>query len=558
MISFNETGLNPTLLRAIEELGYETPTPIQEQTIPLLLTTPGDVIAFAQTGTGKTAAFGLPVIQQIDSSSPVTQALILCPTRELCLQITNDLVNFAKYQSGIRIVPVYGGASINEQIKQLERGAQVVVATPGRAVDLIQRKRLKLNHVSWLVLDEADEMLSMGFKDDLDTILSGTPDTRQTLLFSATMPAEMMAIANKYMCQPFEISVGKKNQGADNVSHEYFLVHARNRYEALKRIADVNPKIYGIVFCRTRAEAKEVADNLIRDGYNADALHGDLSQEQRDIVMNRFRIRHLQLLVATDVAARGLDVNDLSHVINYNLPDDPEIYIHRSGRTGRAGKKGISISIIHQKEKGKLKDAERMLGKKIEYKPVPSGKDICEKQLFNLVDKMENVEVDSARIDQFLPVIYKKLEWLSREDLIKRFVSVEFNHFLDSYKNAADLNIEVGGKADYESRSARNGKNDFNGKADRFAKSGRGKRVAYTRFFMNLGKKDQVDKRSIIDLINQYMPGKSVEIGQIEVLKSFSFVEIDNRFERDIQRAFSRVQYKGKRIGLESARPKGF
>ncbi len=580
MILFNEMGLSPTMLKAIEDLGYQTPTPVQEQTIPVLLTQPNDIVAFAQTGTGKTAAYGLPVIQQVESARPVTQALVLCPTRELCMQITNDLVSFAKYQPGIQVVPVYGGSSINEQIKKLDRGAQVVVATPGRAVDLISRRKLKLNHIQWLILDEADEMLSMGFKDDLDAILSGTPETRQTLLFSATMPAEMVAIANKYMTDPIEISVGKKNAGADNVSHEYFLVHARDRYETLKRIADVNPKTYGIVFCRTRAETKEIADHLIQDGYNADALHGDLSQDQRDIVMNRFRNRHLQLLVATDVAARGLDVNDLTHVINYNLPDDPEIYIHRSGRTGRAGKKGVSFSIIHLKEKGKLRDVERMLGKKIEYKPVPSGKDICEKQLFNLVDKVENVEVNTEQIDQYLKVIYKKLEWLDREDLIKHFVSVEFNRFLESYQNARDLNADTttrqeGGKTgrgdNYEGYGSRNG-SPRNGRGfdrgndrgmtgndrgfDRGRSRDRGQDVRFSRLFMNLGKNDQVDKRSIIDLINQQMPGKSVEIGQIEVLRNFSFFEVDHRYERDLQKAFTRAQFNGKRIGLESARPK--
>lgn len=559
MILFNEMGLDPHILQAIGELGYETPTPIQEKTIPMLLTNPVDMVAFAQTGTGKTAAFGLPIVQQINTNSSAVQALILCPTRELCMQITNDLTNFSKYRPGINVLPVYGGSSINEQIRKLDRGSQIVVATPGRAVDLINRRKLKLQQISWVVLDEADEMLSMGFKDDLDTILSQTPENRQTMLFSATMPAEMVAIANKYMDHPLEISVGKKNAGCDNVSHEYFLVHAKDRYEALKRIADLNPKIYGIVFCRTRAEAKEVADNLIRDGYNADALHGDLSQDQRDIVMNRFRIRHLQLLVATDVAARGLDVNDLTHVINYNLPDDPEIYIHRSGRTGRAGKKGISISILHLKEKGKLRDVERMLNKKIDYKPVPSGKDICEKQLFNLVDKVEKVEVNTDHIEQYLKVIYKKLEWLDREDLIKHFVSVEFNRFLESYKNSKDLNVDPASKNGRDSgdyRNEREGNGSRTGRGTRENRRNRGTDVHFSRLFMNLGKNDQVDKRSIIDLINRQMPGKSVEIGQIEVLRNFSFFEVDNRFERDIQKAFFKVQFNGKRVGLETARPK--
>ena len=565
MILFSQMGLSPDVLRAVEDLGYEIPTPVQEQTIPHLLEQPRDLVAFAQTGTGKTAAFGLPIVQQVETNSPLTQALILCPTRELCLQITKDLSGYAKYIPSLHIIPVYGGSSIQEQIRQLDRGAHIVVATPGRAVDLIKRKKLRLNHIQWVVLDEADEMLSMGFKDDLDAILSGTPDGRQTMLFSATMPPEMVAIANKYMVNPLEISVGKKNSGADNVVHEYFMVHAKDRYETLKRIADLHPRIYGIVFCRTRAETREVADNLMRDGYNADALHGDLSQEQRDIVMNRFRNRRLQLLVATDVAARGLDVNDLTHVINFNLPDDPEIYIHRSGRTGRAGKKGVSLSILHLREKGKLRDVERMLGKKIEHKQAPSGRDICEKQLFNLIDRVENVEVNESQIDQYLKVIYKKLEWLDRDELIKHFVSVEFNRFLASYENAPDLNAvdqpryqeEKRGFRRDEERGRRNG-----GFRDRSAGEGRdrhwdrGRDTRFSRFFLNLGKNDQIDKRSIIDMINRQMPGRAVEIGQIEVLKEFSFFEVDQRFGREVQQAFHTARFNGKRVGLESARPK--
>ena len=565
MILFEEMGLHPIMLKAIEDLGFEAPTPVQEKTIPALLKDSKDILAFAQTGTGKTAAFGLPVVQLTDTSIKNTQAIILCPTRELCMQIQKDLTNFAKYKPGVSIVPVYGGASINDQIKKLDKGAGIVVATPGRAVDLINRGKLKLSHVRWLVLDEADEMLSMGFKDDLDTILSMTPPDRQTLLFSATMPSEMMAIANKYMKNPIEISIGKKNAGADNVSHEYFLVHARDRYEALKRIADVNPKIYGIVFCRTRSETKEIADNLIRDGYNADALHGDLSQDQRDIVMNRFRNRRLQILVATDVAARGLDVTDLTHIVNYNLPDDPEIYIHRSGRTGRAGKNGVCISILHLKEKGRLKDVERMLGKKMEQKPVPSGRDICEKQLFNLVDKVENVEVNTDQIENYLKVIYKKLEWLDREDLIKHFISVEFNRFLAAYENAHDLNVEQTRYSDKgyseetrrEPRKGRREKDTFRqNNSDQDNQKWQRKDISFSRFFMNIGKNDQLDKMSVINLINRQMPGKSIEIGQIEVMRNFSFFEVDHRFERDIQRAFSKAQFNGKRVGVESARPK--
>lgn len=557
MILFNETGLAPNMLKAIEKLGFTAPTPIQEKTIPLILDNHSDIIALAQTGTGKTAAFGLPVIQQIDFSLTHTQALILCPTRELCLQITNDLVSYSQFTSDVNIVSVYGGASINEQIKKLDKGAQIVVATPGRAVDLINRKKLKLQHIEWLILDEADEMLSMGFKDDLDAILAGTPDTRQTLLFSATMPNEIASIAKKYMHDPVKISVGKTNQGADNVSHEYFLVHARDRYEALKRIADVNPKIYGIVFCRTRMETKEVADNLIRDGYNADALHGDLSQEMRDIVMNRFRNRHLQILVATDVAARGLDVNDLTHVINYNLPDDPEVYIHRSGRTGRAGKKGISISILHLREKGKLKMIEKMLGKTFQYNPVPTGHDICEKQLFSLIDKVENVEVNTEKIDDYLKVIYKKLEWLDREELIKHFVSVEFNRFLAAYENAPDLNVSLKEeKRERQDRQKKTSDKNFNGFSGKNGFHSRKKNITFSRMFLNMGKNDSIEKKSILNLINQSMPGKSVEIGEIEVLRNFSFFEIDKRYEHEIQKAFKQVQFKGKKLGIEIARPK--
>lgn len=563
MILFNETGLAPEMLQAIEQLGFVNPTPIQEKTIPLILQQPSDIVALAQTGTGKTAAFGLPVIQQINVNDSSTQALILCPTRELCLQITNDLTNFSRFRGNLNIVPVYGGASISEQIRLLDKGAQIVVATPGRAVDLIHRKKLRLHNIAWLVLDEADEMLSMGFKEDLDTILSGTPGEKQTMLFSATMPKEIAFIAKKYMKDPVEVSVGKTNQGADNVVHEYFVVHARDRYEALKRIADVNPRIYGIVFCRTRAETKEVADNLIRDGYNADALHGDLSQEMRDIVMNRFRNRRLQILVATDVAARGLDVSDLTHVINFNLPDDPEVYIHRSGRTGRAGKKGISLSILHLKEKGKLREIEKMLNKKMEYKPVPSGRDICEKQLFNLIDKVENADVNSAAIDDYFKVIYKKLEWLDREELIKHFVAVEFNRFLASYENAPDLNVDNGKSQDkYGDKKPRGKKSAENNDWDEMAGFGgknnfpRRKGVIFSRMFMNIGKSDRMDKRTIINMINDTLPGKSVEIGEIEVLRNFSFFEIDRRFEFDLQKAFRQVQFKGKRIGLEVAKPK--
>ncbi len=566
-------GLSTEIQLAIEELGFEKPTPIQEKTIPFLLENVQDMVALAQTGTGKTAAFGLPIIEQIDVAQRSIQALVLSPTRELAMQIAKDLKNYSKNTKGLKIAVVYGGSDIRQQIKELDRGPQIVVGTPGRTLDLIKRKKLRVNEIKWVVLDEADEMLSMGFKDDLDAILENSPEEKQTLLFSATMPKEIVAISKKYMTDIFEISVGKRNTGAENVEHNYYLVHAKDRYIALKRVADVNPNIYGIIFCRTRAETKDVADKLMQDGYNADALHGDLSQAQRDHVMARFRGKHLQMLVATDVAARGLDVNDLTHVINYNLPDDPEVYIHRSGRTGRAGKKGISVTLIHMREKGKLKQVERTVNKPFIKKEVPSGKVICEKQLFSLIDRVEKVEVNNEQIGEFMPVIYKKLAWLEREELIKHFVSVEFNRFLEYYENAPDINVD---EANYNERDSRRGgrdrgrrrdrndrgRRDRGGRNDRAGRDqgrrDRGERGGYefSRFFFNMGKKNGISKRTIIDLINQNMPGKSVEIGNIEVLKGFSFFEIDKRYERELISAFKNASFKGQRIGVEVAKGK--
>ena len=555
-------GLSAEIQQAIEALGFEQPTPIQEKTVPFLLSETQDMVALAQTGTGKTAAFGLPIIQQIDSKPKSSQALILSPTRELALQIASDLKNFSKFLSKINIAVLYGGADIKKQIKDLEHGAQIVVGTPGRTLDLIKRKKLKVDEIRWLVLDEADEMLSMGFKDDLDAILENSPEGKQTLLFSATMPKEIVSIAKKYMTDPFEISVGKKNTGAENVEHHYYLIHAKDRYIALKRIADINPNIYGIIFCRTRAETKDVADKLMQDGYNADALHGDLSQAQRDHVMARFRNKHLQMLVATDVAARGLDVNDLTHVINYNLPDDPEVYIHRSGRTGRAGKKGISVTLIHLREKGKMRQVEKITNKKFLQKKVPSGKEICEKQLFSLIDKVEKIEVNDEQIGEFMPVIYKKLAWLDREELIKHFVSVEFNQFLRYYENAPDINVDESRHSESDfggsERGRRNrGRKD---KGERHERNDRGSRrrsgYDFSRFFFNLGKKNGVSKRTIIDLINQNLPNKSVEIGNIEVLKSFSFFEVDKRYEKEVLKAFKNARYKGQRVGIDIAKGK--
>ncbi len=581
MTLFNEMGLSAEIQQAVEALGFEVPTPIQEQTIPFLLENNTDMVALAQTGTGKTAAFGLPIIQQIDTSKKHTQALILSPTRELALQIANDLTNFSKFTQKMNIAVVYGGADIRKQIDQLDRGVSIVVGTPGRTLDLIKRKKLKVNEIKWLVLDEADEMLSMGFKDDLDAILETSPKEKQTMLFSATMPREIVSIANKYMTNPHEISVGKKNTGAENVEHHYYLIHAKDRYIALKRVADINPNIYGIIFCRTRAETKDVADKLMQDGYNADALHGDLSQAQRDYVMARFRNKNLQMLVATDVAARGLDVNNLTHIINYNLPDDPEIYIHRSGRTGRAGKKGISVTLIHLREKGKLRQVEKKVNKTFIQKPVPSGKEICEKQLFSLIDKMEKIEVNETEIGQFMPVIYKKLAWLEREDLIKRFVSLEFNRFLQYYENAPDINVDESRqskrdfepmekgrrgrksrneRSDYGSRNSRseygsrNDRSDYGNRSERSGKKRGG--YEFSRFFFNLGKKNGINKRTIIDLVNEHLPNKSAEIGEIEVMKNFSFFEVDKRYEKQIMKAFANANYKGQKMGIDIAKGK--
>ena len=532
MISFEDTGLRDEILKGVKDLGFEAPTPIQAKTIPHLLTSEQDLIALAQTGTGKTAAFGLPTIHLIDVDDKKTQALVLCPTRELCLQIARDLNNYAKYLKGLKVVPVYGGSSIDTQISALKRGAQIVVGTPGRTKDLINRKRLKLGNVERVILDEADEMLSMGFKDDLDMILDNTSEDKQTLLFSATMSKEVLRISKRYMNDPLQLSVAKVNKGAENVKHIFYMVHARDRYEVLKRIADVNPDIYGIVFCRTRRETKDIANRLMQDGYNADVLNGDLSQSQRDEVMGRFRKKHLQVLVATDVAARGLDVNDLTHVINYNLPDDSEIYTHRSGRTGRAGKNGISIAIIHAREVNKIREIERRSGITFTKELVPTGKDICTKQLYKLIDKIETVQVDEKQIEPFLPTIYEKLESLDRETLIKHFVSAEFNQFLSYYKNARDINVS-------EKRSDRN------------RRERRERRTDFSRIFINVGMKNNLNPARLIGLINNGLDSGDARIGKIEILKKFSFFEIQKDVSSQLIDALSGQEFEGVSINIE-------
>ena len=560
MSTFKETGLKDEILSAIEAMGFEQPTPIQEKTIPALLNSSNDILALAQTGTGKTAAFGLPVLNQIDVKDKNVQALILCPTRELCMQISRDIESFSKNMKGVKTVAVYGGASITPQIKDIKSGGQIIVGTPGRTLDLIKRRALKISNIQWLILDEADEMLNMGFQEDLDAILSSSPESKQVLLFSATMPNEIQRISKKYMKETTEISVGKRNSGAENVKHEYYMVNARDRYAALKRVADIFPNIYGIIFCRTRRETKEVADKLIGDGYSADALHGDLSQAQRDHVMDRFRANSIQLLVATDVAARGLDVNELSHVINYNLPDDLEAYVHRSGRTGRAGKSGLSVSIIHSREKGKIRDLQKITQKEFTRKMVPDGKEICQKQLFKLIDKVENIEVNENQIEEFLPDVYKKLDWLSREDLIKRFVSVEFNRFLEYYKNAPDLNVKASDKPERGERRGDRRDRDRDRDRGRGEKNERGSRSRgrdnnFSRFFINLGSKDNVNTGTLLGFVNRKMKDSRFEIGKVDIMKKFSFFEIEKSMESEVLASFKGADFDGREVIVEVSKP---
>ncbi len=530
MSTFLELGLKEPINKALTDLGYEKPTVIQEKAIPQIISSTDDLKAFAQTGTGKTAAFSLPILELLDSSNGNVQAIILSPTRELAVQIGNNIKDFCKYLPDVKVTTVYGGSSMEDQIRSLKRGSQIVVGTPGRTVDLIKRRALKLGNVQWLVLDEADEMLNMGFKDELDKVLEATPETKQTLLFSATFPREVEAIARNYMTKPVEITSGEKNSGSENVTHEFYAVTERTRYPALKRIADLNPDIYAIIFCRTRRETQEVADNLIRDGYSADSLHGDLSQGQRDSVMGKFRKKTIKILVATDVAARGLDVNELTHVLNHKLPDQIENYTHRSGRTGRAGNKGISIVLVNGKEKGKLRQIERIIKKKFIEGKVPSGKEIVQNQLMNLIDKVHNIEVNETQIGEFLPSIYEKLEDLDREELIKKFVSLEFNTMLKYYENSKDLN-DLGRETSRSRATADN----------------------MTRFFINIGRKDSLNPAKLIGLINDQNIGDKIEIGAIDILDTFSFFEIDKNFEDKTLDAFSSNQpdFDGRSVNIE-------
>lgn len=540
MNPFSQLGIRHDIVNAITELGFENPTPIQEQAIPVLLSGSNDFVGLAQTGTGKTAAFGLPLLELLDFNKNYPQALILCPTRELCLQIANDLKNYSKNIADVHVVAVYGGASISDQLRQIKRGVQIVVATPGRMLDIIGRKAVDFSKVSYVVLDEADEMLNMGFQEDIDEILSTTPADKKTWLFSATMPAEVRRISKKYMENPFELTMGTKNTGNVNIEHEYYIVKARDKYAAFKRIVDFNPEIFGIVFCRTKIETQEIAEALMKDGYNADSLHGDLSQQQRDRVMKRYREKSLQLLIATDVAARGIDVNNVTHVINYSLPDEIENYTHRSGRTARAGRSGVSIAIINAKELGKIRQIERVIGKTFTKVEIPSGFDVCEKQLFGLIHKVHNVEVNEEQIAPYLPRIMDEFKDLDKEDIIKRFASLEFNRFLEYYQGAPDLNAPQ-----FEERC------DRAERGDRFGRTGY--KSDYTRLFINLGSVDDFTRGDMLGYIcnNTKISGKS--IGKIDLKGVYTFFEVENDVVEKVQQGFKNVDFQGRNVRIEMA-----
>lgn len=547
MKTFEELGVSPEIRKAIEEMGYESPMPVQEEVIPYLLGNGNDVVALAQTGTGKTAAFGLPLIQKIDVKQRVPQALILCPTRELCLQIAGDLTDYSKYITDLKILPVYGGSSIESQIRSLKQGVHIIVATPGRLIDLMERKVAHLETIKDVVMDEADEMLNMGFTDSINAILEKVPQDRNTLMFSATMSPDIARIAKTYLHDAKEITIGTKNEGSKNVNHIAYIVHAKDKYAALKRVVDFYPQIYGIIFCRTRKETQEIADKLIQDGYNADSLHGELSQAQRDLVMQKFRQRHLQLLVATDVAARGLDVNDLTHVINYGLPDDTESYTHRSGRTGRAGKTGISIAIVNLREKGRMREIERIINKKFTIGSLPSGKEICEQQLIKVIDDIEKVKVNEEEIESFLPGVYRKLEWLSKEDLVKRVVSMEFNRFLEYYKNAPEIEEPKAGgdkRGDSKDRKSRG--------SDR-QKTARKAEEGYERLFLNMGKTDGFYANQIIELINRNLKKERIQIGRIDLMQNFSFFEVAEEQAPMVIKALNKASVNGRKVSVEVA-----
>lgn len=551
MKTFEELGVSEEIRRAIEELGFEQPMPVQEAVIPYLLGNGNDVIALAQTGTGKTAAYGIPVLQKVDPTQKETQALILSPTRELCLQIADDLSDFSKYIDGLHVAAVYGGASIEMQSRQLRKGAQIIVATPGRLIDLMKRGVAKLNTVNNVVLDEADEMLNMGFSESINAIFEGVPSDRNTLLFSATMSREIEKIAKSYLHDYKEIVVGSRNEGAEKVNHIYYMVHAKDKYLALKRIVDYYPSIFAIIFCRTKVETQEIADKLIRDGYNAEALHGDLSQQQRDLTMQKFRQHNVQFLVATDVAARGLDVDDLTHVINYGLPDDIESYTHRSGRTGRAGKKGTSISIIHTRERYKVKAIEKIIQKEFVDGTLPAAKDICSKQLYKVMDQILKVDVNEEEIEPFLKDIYRHFEYIDKEDIIKKIISMTFNRFLEYYANAPEIEKPSGKRSDREgergSRSSR---------GERTRKTPRTPEAGYKRLFINLGKDDGFYPGEVMQFINKNVHGRQ-EVGHIDLLGKFSYIEVPEKDANKVMKALNGSTYKKREVRCNDAEEGG-
>ena len=547
MKTFEELGVNENIRRAIEELGFEHPMPVQEEVIPYLLGNKNDVIALAQTGTGKTAAFGLPLLQKVNAQDRATQAIVLSPTRELCVQIADDLKDFSKYIDGMHIVPVYGGADIRPQIRAIKHGTQVIVATPGRLVDLINRGVMELEKVNNIVLDEADEMLNMGFSDSINAIFEQLPEDRNTLLFSATMSREVEKVAKSYLHDYKEIVVGSRNEGAEHVNHIYYLVHSKDKYLALKRIVDFHPRIFAIIFCRTKAETQEVADKLIKDGYNAEALHGDLSQQQRDLTMQKFRQHTVQLLVATDVAARGLDVDDLTHVINYGLPDDIESYTHRSGRTGRAGKKGTSISIIHIKEKWKVRQIEKQIGKDFIDGELPKSEEICKKQLFKVMDDIMKTDVDEDQIAPYMADIMRQFEYVDKEDIIKKMVTVTFGRFLDYYQHAPEIEKPVAGKGSRSERSERNTRGKVsNGRRQHVAEEG------FRRLFINLGKSDGFYPGEIMQYLNKHVHGRQ-EVGHIDLLQKFSYIEVPEDDAQKVMKALNGTTYKGREVRCNDA-----
>ena len=556
MKTFEELGVSEEIRRAIEELGFETPMPVQEEVIPYLLGNRNDVIALAQTGTGKTAAFGIPVLQKINPKNKDTQALVLSPTRELCLQIADDLKDFSKYMKGVNIVAVYGGTSIENQIHALRHGAQIIVATPGRLIDLMHRGKAKLENVNNVVLDEADEMLNMGFADSINEIFEDLPEERNTLLFSATMSKEIEKIAKSYLNEYKEIIVGSRNEGAENVNHIYYLVNAKDKYLALKRIVDLNPKIFGIIFCRTKLDTQEIADKLIHDGYNAESLHGDLSQQQRDLTMQKFRQHLTQLLVATDVAARGLDVDDLTHVINFGLPDDIESYTHRSGRTGRAGKKGTSISIIHTREKHKMRAIEKEIGKAFVEGDIPSPKEICKKQLYKVMDQIVKTDVNDEEIDPFMKDINRYFEFMDKGDLIKKIVSMEFGKFLAYYADAPEIEKPTSRPAREERKTKRNDRNSQRGDKGQTKRGKKKAEKGYKRLFINLGKNDGFYPGEVMQYINKHVKGRQ-DVGHIDLLDKFSYIEVPEKDAAKVMKALDGTVYKGREVRCNDADEKG-